>query len=174
MASTPARGAGAATPRRLSLRRRLRLLAASCLDSRTELRPHGSPGSRCGAPARSCHETPTGSPRRRTPNGFCGTPGTRRQVGPVAFTRRVRAASPGGSSSQLGGACRIWPSAVRTVRSPGPGATIRVLSGILGLVSRYGVEHCEVVRWSDGYPPRVCGGNDAYPDLQPFEAQFAQ
>ena len=38
---------------------------------------------------------------------------------------------PGGSSSQSVGACRIWPSVVRTVRSLGPGATILVWSGIL-------------------------------------------
>ena len=32
------------------------------------------------------------------------------QVGPAAFTRLVSVASPGGSSSQPAGACRIWPS----------------------------------------------------------------
>jgi hypothetical protein len=63
------------------------------------------------------------------------------QVGPAAFTRRVRVASPGGSSSQSAGTRRIWPSAERTVRSLGPGATIRFWSGILDLVSAHDVKN---------------------------------
>src|SRR6202035_210417 len=46
------------------------------------------------------------------------------QWSPAAFTRRVRAASPGGSSAQPSGAVRIEPSTARTVFGVGPGVKV--------------------------------------------------
>src|SRR5262249_31895884 len=43
------------------------------------------------------------------------------QCSPASFTRRVRAASPGGGSAQPSGAVRTVPSAARTVFGVGPG-----------------------------------------------------
>src|SRR5436190_19450123 len=47
------------------------------------------------------------------------------QWSPEAFTRRVRAASPGDSSTQQSGTVRTRPSAVRTVFGVGPGPNVR-------------------------------------------------
>ena len=46
----------------------------------------------------------------------------------TALTRRVRAASPGGSSTQPSGAVSTFPSAERTVFGVGPG--VKVLAAI--------------------------------------------
>jgi hypothetical protein len=46
------------------------------------------------------------------------------QWSPAAFTRLVRAASPGGSSAQPSGAVRTVPSAARTVLGVGPGVKV--------------------------------------------------
>src|SRR5262245_31942976 len=46
------------------------------------------------------------------------------QWSPAALTRRVRAASPGGSSAQPSGAVRTVPSAARTVFGVGPGVQV--------------------------------------------------
>lgn len=43
------------------------------------------------------------------------------QCSPAAFTRRVRAASPGGNSIQPAGTGSAWPDDVRTVLGVGPG-----------------------------------------------------
>src|SRR5262249_18040868 len=49
------------------------------------------------------------------------------QCSPASFTRRVRAASPGGSSAQPSGAVRIRPSTARTVFGVGPGVKVSAL-----------------------------------------------
>src|SRR5262245_3631259 len=49
------------------------------------------------------------------------------QCSPASFTRRLRAASPGGSSAQPSGAVRTVPSAARTVFGVGPGVTVLVI-----------------------------------------------
>ena len=67
-------------------------------------------GPRCGCRA----------PTRRAKKASAHASAETVQVGPSAFTRRVRAASPGGSKTQPSGGCRISPVAVRTVRSSGP------------------------------------------------------
>jgi hypothetical protein len=46
------------------------------------------------------------------------------QWSPASFTRRVRAASPGGSSTQPSGTVRTFPSADRTVSGVGPGVKV--------------------------------------------------
>src|SRR5215831_9058679 len=46
------------------------------------------------------------------------------QCSPASFTRRVRAASPGGSSNQPSGAVKTRPSAARTVFGVGPGVKV--------------------------------------------------
>ena len=48
------------------------------------------------------------------------------QCSPAAFTLRVRAASPGGRSTQPSGAVRTFPSADRTVFGVGPGVKVVV------------------------------------------------
>jgi len=55
-------------------------------------------------------------------------------VGPVAFTRRVKPASPGGRSSHPAGTGITFPSSQRTVLSLGPGATTRVSMDMNGCV----------------------------------------
>lgn len=62
------------------------------------------------------------------------------QVGPAAFTRRVKPASPGGSNDQSAGGERICPSAVRTVLGAEPGETIRVCWGTDLLGVRFGAK----------------------------------
>src|SRR5207244_4019591 len=64
------------------------------------------------------------TPREKTFRPFvsCTT-----QCPPAAFTRRVRAASPGGRRTQPSGAVRTRPSAARTVSGEGPGAQIRAV-----------------------------------------------
>src|SRR5947209_1831310 len=46
------------------------------------------------------------------------------QWSPAAFTRRVNAASPGGTSTQPSGTVRTRPSAARTVFGVGPGVKV--------------------------------------------------
>src|SRR5260370_37490753 len=60
------------------------------------------------------------------------------QVSPAACARRVGAASPGGSRTQLWGAVSTLPSAARTVFGVGPGVKVWLVS----LLS------CGVVSWS--------------------------
>src|SRR5262249_32321512 len=49
------------------------------------------------------------------------------QWSPASFTRRVRAASPGGSRTQPSGTVRTLPSAARTVFGVGPGVKVRLV-----------------------------------------------
>ena len=53
------------------------------------------------------------------------------QLGPLALTRRVTPASPGGNNSQPLGTFKTWPSSVLTNRTFGPGLTILDFVGIL-------------------------------------------
>src|SRR6516225_7325988 len=49
------------------------------------------------------------------------------QWSPASFTRRVKAASPGGRSAQPSGTVRTRPSAARTVFGVGPGLKMFVI-----------------------------------------------
>src|SRR5690606_9463098 len=72
------------------------------------------------------------TPREKTLRPFfsCTT-----QCSPAAFTRRVSAASPGGSSAQPSGTVSTSPLAARTVPGEGPGANVIPAAGCLGCLS---------------------------------------
>ena len=94
----------------------------------------GLGGTWSPAPAQAgLNSTAAPGPYRPRENSFRPTFSCTSHVGPAAFSRRVSAGSPGGTSTQSAGGVRTSPLGARTVPGRGPGVQI-IGSGMAGMV----------------------------------------